>query len=97
MSLRSIDELKDEITIEEVLVAAGAEFDLSRGWNDEQPFYCPFHPNVNTPAASMNLMKGVFNCYACDASGSIIDAAMLYLDTKSIQEAKDWLDETFLG
>ena len=38
--------------------------------------YCPFHYNVNTPAAEVDKEKGVFICFACGESGSLMDMVM---------------------
>lgn len=93
---RSIEELKEEISLEEVLIECGARFQ-NGGWRqNEVPFFCFAHPNYNTPAASMNPLKGVWNCYSCGAGGSIIDAAMLHVGTTSVQKACEWLESEFL-
>ena len=96
----TIDELKDELSLEDVLLECGAEIDTSSGsygWRSEVPIFCPFHLNSRTSAASMNTLKQVFFCYSCGAGGSVIDAAMLHLDTQSVSEAASWLEVTFLG
>ena len=96
----TLDEIKDSVSLEEVLLEVGAEFETSSGsygWRSEVPFFCFVHLNVNTAAASMNTLKGVWNCYSCGAGGSVIDAAMYYLDTKSVTEAAEWLEERFLS
>jgi DNA primase len=96
MSVRTIDELKADISIEAVLEYCGARVE-GGGWGGQNiPVFCPFHLNEATPAGSMNVMKGVYYCFACGASGSVIDLAMLHLNTKSIPEAMDWLERTFL-
>lgn len=95
MMTYSIDELKAEIDIRDVLEGCGAV--IQNGWQqNEQPMFCPFHLNRNTPAASVNHMRGVFYCYSCGAGGSVVDAAMLHLGTKDVREACDWLEEEFL-
>jgi len=93
----TIDELKDAISIEDVLLECGAIVQEGLWEQNEVPIYCPFHLNTNTPAASMNRLKGVFFCYACDAGGSVIDAAMLHLDTQSVGEAASWLETEFMS
>jgi DNA primase len=96
----TIDELKEELSIEDVLIECGAEIETSTGygWRSEVPIFCPFHLNTNTAAASMNTLKQVFHCYSCGAGGSVIDAALLHLgpDT-TIGEAASWLEMTFLS
>jgi DNA primase len=95
MEERTLDDIKAEVGIEDVLLECGAIID-TRSWHGETTIYCPFHPNHNTPAASFNAMKGVFYCHACEAGGSIIDAALLYLQTDKVPEAVEWLTDTFL-
>ena len=95
MSDYTLDELKEEVSLEEVLIECGARF--VNGWNSaEQVFYCPFHYNVNTPAASMNPLKQVFNCHSCGASGSIIDAGMLHIGTRNVAKVCEWLESEFI-
>lgn len=91
-----IDELKEEIDLEEVLVEIGAIFPGGAYGAVERPFLCPFHHNTDTPAASYNPLKQLFNCFNCGASGSVIDAAMLHLATNDMQEARRWLEELFI-
>jgi len=38
--------------------------------------YCPFHYNVNTPAAEIDKQKGVFICFSCGESGNLMDMVM---------------------
>jgi DNA primase len=94
----TIDELKDMLSIEDVLLECGAEIDSGGqyGWRSEVTIFCPFHLNKNTASASMNTLKQVFVCYSCGAGGSVIDAALLYLDTTSLKEAQEWLEERFI-
>jgi DNA primase len=95
MSDYTLDEIKDLVSIEDVLLECGATID-QRNYHGETSIYCPFHLNQRTSAASFNAMKGVFYCHACDAGGSVIDAALLYLQTDKVAEAKEWLEDTFL-
>jgi CHC2-type zinc finger protein len=97
--MMDLEDLKAEISLEDVLIECGAEFETGTGygWRSEVPFKCPFHYNVNTAAAEMNTMKGVFHCFACGAGGTVIDAALLHLQTSDIKEAAAWLEEEFLS
>lgn len=100
MSVRTIDELKSDISIEDVLVEVGGRIQL-QAWGQDLPFYCPFHVhNDDTPSGSVNVMKGLFKCFACDVGGSVIDLALLHLESErghqtTISEAMNWLEETF--
>lgn len=37
--------------------------------------FCPFHPETH-PSMSINAEKGVYNCFGCGSSGSIIELLM---------------------
>ena len=101
--MMDLEDLKAEVSIEDVLIEAGAEFESGGqyGWRSEVPFKCPFHYNVNTPSAEMNTMKGVFFCFSCGAGGSVIDAALLHLEltntSENIKVAAQWLEDEFLS
>lgn len=55
---------------------------LTRGWGRERAFFCPVHPNTNTPAASVNVEKGVWVCYSCGAKGKVGDEIVIPDDTR---------------
>lgn len=38
--------------------------------------FCPYHYNVNTPACEIDKSNGMFICFACGETGSIIDMVM---------------------
>lgn len=97
MSVRSIAELKEEVSIEAVLIDAGADI-RTQSWGENTPVFCPYHIHDNdTPSGSMNSLKGLYYCFACGASGSVIDLALLKPGIDSIKEACDWLEGTFCG
>lgn len=97
----SIEDLKDDISIEMVLRELGVS--SARGsWSDWEAVNCPFHDDRNA-SASMNCQLGLFKCHACDApcpdtgkAGDIIDVAKYHLGTDSFTEALDWLRKEFL-
>ena len=45
-------------------------FDIQSTSGDEAMAFCPEHHNVNTPALSLNMEKGVFVCFSCGFKGS---------------------------
>jgi len=45
---------------------------MASGRGTERPFTCPSHDDVN-PSASVNVVKGVWFCYVCFASGALKD------------------------
>lgn len=51
-------------------------------WSDEVKVWCPFCSDAASrkPAASANIMKGLYHCYACGFGGSVIDVAMKHLE-----------------
>ena len=42
---------------------------------------CPFHDDTK-PSLAVNTEKNIFNCFACDAKGNILDFVMLKDDLK---------------
>lgn len=95
-----IEELKDQIGMEEVLLHLGAEIQQI-GWGDEAPVYCPFHPNRRTPAGSFNRLKQLYHCFGCEAGGDIIRVAQTHLGREgqpsSVNDACEWLEREFLS
>lgn len=99
-AMRSIDDLKDEIPVEEVLIELGGSVPYHGGWGEWVAVQCPFHDDRDA-SGSMNRGSGYFKCHACDAprdgmAGDIIDMAKYHLNTDSITEAIAWLRQTFL-
>lgn len=45
-------------------------FGECKGMGAERMAFCPEHPNTNTPALSVNVQDGVFNCHGCGFKGS---------------------------
>lgn len=43
---------------------------VSRGTGNERSFLCPVH-NDHSASASVNILKGLWYCYACGASGKV--------------------------
>jgi 5S rRNA maturation endonuclease (ribonuclease M5) len=73
---------------------------LNFGQGIERPFRCPDHDDTNA-SASVNVLKGVWVCYACQASGSVKDkkaptaaqlAAMLRPEEVCRVYPETWLD-----
>lgn len=61
------------LAIEPVLDHYGVEYDPGKGGN--QQVKCPFHDDTHA-SASVNLDKGLFNCYGCATSGDGIELLM---------------------
>jgi hypothetical protein len=97
-----IEELKDRITIEEVLAHFGA--DTGRRWTSWgawTPINCPFCSDRNG-SGSVNLSAGRFLCHQCGCprdgrSGDIVDIAKYELQSDDTNEACRWLAATFLS
>jgi len=81
-----LKELKLRIDILEVLRTVGARMTMDDHWSDEVKVWCPFCDDAGSrkPAASANIMKGLYHCYACGFGGSVIDIAIKYLDEKEV-------------
>jgi len=70
---REIERLKKEISLERLVAARGVEL-VKTGAN--LVGLCPFHEDKNTPNFIVTPEKNVFHCFACNASGSVIDWVM---------------------
>jgi DNA primase len=68
-----IERLKREISLERLVAARGIVL-AKTGAN--LVGLCPFHDDKNTPNLVITPEKNVFHCFACDASGSVIDWVM---------------------
>ena len=91
-----IQDLKDDISIEEVLEHYGWVDDThGGGWQEWKKTLCPFHDD-QTPSATVNMLEGRFHCFTCDTSGDIIDIVMIE-EHLTFKEAVRFLRETFLG
>ena len=42
------------------------------GQGDQAKILCPFHEDAR-PSCSVNLQKGLWHCFACQASGNLLD------------------------
>lgn len=60
--------------------------------------FCPFHYNVHTPACEIDKSNGMFICFSCGESGSLIDMVMrttnrnYFEATRLINSKKDDID-----
>jgi len=66
------------VSIEKVLEDIGALDNLTRKGDDLQG-WCPIgDTHGKKDSFGANVVKGVFNCYACKKKGNVIDLAMAY-------------------
>ena len=72
------NEIKNRLDIEEVAQRYGTE--IKRGFA-----LCPFHADSNP---SMSFKYNRFKCWACGASGSVIDFVALKFNIKPLEAAK---------
>ena len=94
----NIEQLKEEVRIEDVLVHygwEGTDWRGSHGWGNWVSCRCPFHLD-KYPSASVNTDKGRFHCFVCDTSGDIIDIVQKMEHLRTVSEAKAWIAATFL-
>ncbi len=68
-----IERLKRDISLERLVAARGIAL-TKTGAN--LVGLCPFHDDKNTPNLTITPEKNVFHCFACNASGSVIDWVM---------------------
>jgi DNA primase len=65
---------------------------LTNGRGTERPFNCPVHDDRNA-SASVNVLKGVWVCYACNARGRV-DAPLEIDPDDLVRQVKDLLSDT---
>ena len=68
-----IEDLKRSIDLVELFGSYGFEV-KQRGGQHECS--CPFHDGDDTPSLKITPDKGLWNCFGCDAGGSVIDLVM---------------------
>lgn len=61
--------------LEDVLSHYGLDIDRATSWGDWVSVRCPFHEDRHA-SASVNLVKGLFVCHACDMRGDSIELVM---------------------
>jgi DNA primase len=98
--LISIEELREEIPITEVLAHYGAIVGSRGSWSRWVPVNCPFCRDSNG-SGSVNRVEGVYLCFQCGEpddgrAGDIVDIVKSQenLDTK---DAMQWLYQTFIA
>ena len=107
----SLRALKERVDITEVLRKIGARLQDTERWDDEVKVWCPFCDDAvsHKPAASANVMEGLYYCYKCAFGGSVIDVVIKHLEqsapttaaeggiwgkyTPSVADAVAWLEE----
>lgn len=69
-------QIKADNPIVEYFISKGVKLKKTNG-NGQYSGLCPFHKDTE-PSLSVNSTKGVFNCFGCEKSGSVIDAVCFY-------------------
>ncbi|MEJ8563274.1 CHC2 zinc finger domain-containing protein [Yoonia sp. GPGPB17] len=62
--------VRENLDVSAVLSHYG--FDVKPNGQDQVKICCPFHDD-HKPSCGLNLKKGVFNCFSCQAKGNILD------------------------
>lgn len=95
----SIDRLKEEVSILEILAEYGATAN-GAGWGDWKPINCPWCGDTNG-SASYNL-AGYYLCHQCGApdrdngkAGDIIDV-VAFAERLTKKDAIEWISRRFL-
>ena len=88
--------VRENLTFQAVLSHYGID---AHGSGDQVKIICPFHDD-HKPSCGVNLVKQVYNCFACDAGGNALDfiAHMEGLDpskTTELRKAAFVAAETF--
>lgn len=97
--MTTIEDLKDEVSISEVLAHYGAQVGRSGSWTEWRPVNCPFCRDRNG-SGSVNMLAGRFLCHQCGAprdgqSGDIVDVVKYGEDITDTREAIRWIERTF--
>ena len=79
-----IEDLKRSIDLVELFGSYGIDV-KQRGAQHECA--CPFHDGDDTPSLKITPEKGLWNCFGCDAGGSVIDLVMK-MDKVDVAEAR---------
>ena len=90
------NEFYTEGQIESILRSA----DIKIGGEIDTHFllFCPFHYNIHTPACEIDKSNGMFICFSCGESGSLVDMVMRVTNrnyfeaTRLINSKKDDID-----
>jgi DNA primase len=97
-----IAELKEQVTIEEVLAHFGANVGMRGGWSEWTAITCPFCSD-SSGSASVNRAAGMFLCHQCLApdrdngkAGDIVDVVRYAESIRTVPEAVEWITRTFL-
>lgn len=98
--MTDLEEVKEGVTILEVLAHFGGQGPRSGGWGGWVPVSCPFCADSNG-SASVNVPAGRFLCHQCGAprdgkSGDVIDVAKYGENFMTTKDAIQWLRRTFL-
>ena len=96
----TIDDLKDEITITEVLQNYGASFARGSFGSEWRPLNCPFCAD-KSGSGSINVGQGRYLCHQCGAprdgkSGDIVDVVMFAEGLSSTKDAIAWIERHLL-
>jgi len=94
------DELREDVTIEQVLAYFGGQVPTGRSWSSWQKMVCPFCSDTNG-SATINHGAQRFICHQCGAprdgkAGDIIDLAIWAGDAHDYRDAVEWLTRTFM-
>lgn len=68
------NEFYTEGQIESIL--RSADIKIGGGIDTHFLLFCPFHYNIHTPACEIDKSNGMFICFSCGESGSLIDMVM---------------------
>lgn len=98
--MRSIDELKEDVSISEVLTWYGGAAGARRYGAEWVPTNCPFCSDRNG-SGSVNTSLGRFLCHQCGAprdgkSGDIVDVVMFAEDLTDTKDAIAWIERNLL-
>lgn len=97
----TIEEIRDTVTIVEVLAWYGAKSNLGNRYGEWKPIVCPFCADKGG-SASVNIVAGRFLCHQCDAprgngkSGDVIDVVKYAENIHDTKEAMQWIERNLM-
>jgi DNA primase len=93
MYRRDRQEQADLYSSEQVRRALSASgIDIENEVESEYIVFCPYHANYRTPAGEVNKDTGIFFCFSCQESHTLIDLVM-HVTQKSYFEASRLIDQ----
>lgn len=77
MDIRNRRNSRDSYTAEQVKrVLSGAGIDIASEVDSDYIIFCPYHNNYRSPAGEVDKSSGIFFCFSCQQTASLIEFVM---------------------